>query len=36
MEMQVQQDNFSTSYYQLLRATESDVIEYRSDTGNFI
>ena len=36
MELQVKQDTFSTSDCQLLRATDSSVVEGRVETGNLI
>ena len=36
MEIQVKQDNISTSYCQLLRATDSSVVEGGAETSTFI
>ena len=36
MEIQVKQDNFSTSYCQLLRATDSRIVEGSAEISNFI
>ena len=36
MEIQIKQDNFSTSYCQLLRAKDSSVVEGGAETSNFI